>query len=327
MDANESESKFDHLEKMDQMFLNGNQLNMVPSIKNMRMMQFLYLQANKITKIKPGDFAGAENLVLLGLAGNQIVSAAPEAFKNLVVFRVTREEFNPLNIDNTSVNRHTCAVGKECSEFRVTAYGVGVYRYGGTFGATVYAMPPIEMSPNPVECVWVGPLVSDFDCSTCVLGYETNSTVNKTCTMPPFRPHRGWANGTGSGLAQLQLRDTRGVAIDQDPGNGASVILTDHTYAIAAPRLEPKERKFVGYAQPYTDIRYELDFTLGAEVDIGCGTAVVGNGKLDQKIRKDALNYSHPLSMYPENYQWPVGRTNLNSDPIEPGTFPNAAPR
>ena len=315
MDAQESESKFDHLEKIDQIELNGNLLEVVPSIKNMRTLQMLYLQANKITMIKPGDFAGAENLVILGLAGNRIVSAAPEAFRNLVLFRVTPDKFNPLEYSDGT-------------EYRM-GYGVGVWKHTGLgyFGATEWCVPPIEMAPNPVECVWVGPLVSDFDCSTCVLGYETTSIDNTTCTRPEFRPHRGWVNGAGSGQAQLQLQDTRGGTIGQDPDTGASVILTGSEYAIAAPRLEPKERKFVGYAQPYTDIRYELDFTLGAEVDIGCGTAVVGNGALDPIIPKDALNFSHPLGMYAESYQWPYNRANLKADPPDPGSFPSAAPR
>ena len=55
-------------------------------------------------------------------------------------------------------------------------------------------------------------------------------------------------------------------------------------------------KQFVGYQQPYTSIRYELDFSRGAEVDFGCGTAVVGNGAGDTYIPKDV--FAHPLSMH-----------------------------
>ena len=36
-------------------------------------------------------------------------------------------------------------------------------------------MPPISYAPNPAECRWVGPGVSDLECNTCVLGYQTAS--------------------------------------------------------------------------------------------------------------------------------------------------------
>lgn len=55
-------------------------------------------------------------------------------------------------------------------------------------------------------------------------------------------------------------------------------------------------------------------------MEVGCGTAVVGDGALDANIPKDV--FSHPLSTDYLNYQWPTGRTNLNSNPIDPGYYP-----
>ena len=50
-------------------------------------------------------------------------------------------------------------------------------------------------APNPVECRWVGPLVSDYDCGFCNLGYETTNAIDSTCVKPEFRPYRyGKAN-------------------------------------------------------------------------------------------------------------------------------------
>ena len=83
--------------------------------------------------------------------------------------------------------------------------------------------------------------------------------------------------------------------------------------------------QFVGYKQPYSRIRYELDFSLGAEVDLGCGTAVVGNGAGDKNIPKDV--FAHPLSMKQMSYQWFTGRSNLKADPPDPGFYPNRCPR
>ena len=83
--------------------------------------------------------------------------------------------------------------------------------------------------------------------------------------------------------------------------------------------------QFVGYKQPYSRIRYELDFSPGAEVDLGCGTAVIGNGEFDSNIPKDV--FTHPLSMHHNSYQWVSGRSNLKADPPDPGYFPHRCPR
>ena len=80
---------------------------------------------------------------------------------------------------------------------------------------------------------------------------------------------------------------------------------------LQAPRLEPKERRFVGYEQPYTKIHYELDFSRGADVDIGCGTTVVGDSTEDGLIPR--TRFTHPCSMHALSYQWPNGRGNLKA--------------
>ena len=114
-----------------------------------------------------------------------------------------------------------------------------------------------------VECVWVGPFLSDLNCSSCVLGYETTSETNATCVKPEFRPHRHWK----ANYSRLRLQDTRGIAIAHDTGGtDAPILLTGHSYEIPAPRLEPKTRLFAGYKLPDTKIHYELDFSRGAEV-------------------------------------------------------------
>ena len=102
-------------------------------------------------------------------------------------------------------------------------------------------MPPISFSPNPKLCIWKGPLVSDLDCSACVVGYETTSESNATCVQPRFRPHTGWV------AAGHELQDTRGFAIGRDATTSAHILLAEHTYAIAAPLLEPKDKMFSGY--------------------------------------------------------------------------------
>ena len=126
-------------------------------------------------------------------------------------------------------------------------------------GGQEWAYPTLGMNPNPTECVWLGPNVSDIECSTCALGYETTSASNSTCIQPEFRPHSGWQGS--SEQAELQLK-----GID-NTDTGTPMLLTKHKYTIPAPKLEPKERKFAGYAQPFLKIRYELDFSRGAEVN------------------------------------------------------------
>ena len=169
---------------------------------------------------------------------------------------------------------------------------------------------------------WVGPLKSDLNCSRCVLGYETASATNTSCVKPVFRPYRGWA----ANYSRLQLQDTRrGIAAGRNTSDGMSVLLTGHTYTTLPPRLEPKERHFVGYKPPHTKIFYELDFSRGAEVDIGCGTTAVGDSTGDGAVSKS--NGRHPLSMQRISYVWFTGRRNNKTSPPDFGVYPQKCPR
>ena len=157
--------------------------------------------------------------------------------------------------------------------------------------------------------------MSDLDCSACRLGYESDPTAVNTCVKPEFRPNKEWANSEDQ--AALKLQDTTGATIKIDAATGTTTLLTEHTYKIPPPQLTPIEQKFVGYKQPYSKIHYELDFSLGAEVDIGCGTEIVGDGSKDPNIPKDV--YAHPLTMHESSYQLTAGRRNLNADPPDHG--------
>lgn len=213
--------------------------------------------------------------------GNSIVSVAVEAFFVLTVFQVTPEAFHP-----------TTEEGEPFVDF----LGIGMWKtHGvGSFGGNqMYQHTPIVFAPNPIECLWIGPNLNNLNCSTCVLGYEWDGTM---CDWPnSFRPHKGWGDREQS---LLKLQDTRGKVAEQYAGSGAaavtSVLLTEHTYTIPAPLLEPKELMFAGYEQPYSKIHYELDFSRGSEVDIGCGTAAAGDGAVDGRIPKSFD--AHPLS-------------------------------
>ena len=170
-------------------------------------------------------------------------------------------------------------------------------------------------------------MLSDVNCSFCVLGFEVSSSSNTTCVQPEFRPFNGWEGS--SDQVELRLRGMDDVVL-ADTDAATPTLLTEHTYTIPAPKLEPKERKFAGYAQPFLKTRYELDFSRGAEVDIGCGTTVVGDGSVDQNIPKDELGLAHPLSMHEWSYQWPSGRatrSTITADPPDYGYFPQRCPR
>ena len=142
--------------------------------------------------------------------------------------------------------------------------------------------------------------MSDFNCSACRLGYESVTNAVNTCVKPKFRPYKEWTDSDDQ--AELKLPAT---------------LLTEHTYKIPPPQLTPIEQKFVGYKQPYSKIHYELDFSLGAEVDIGCGTEVVGDGTEDPDISKSVR--AHPLSMHTISYQLTNGRGSLNAEPPDFG--------
>lgn len=201
----------------------------------------------------------------------------------------------------------------------------------GFYGGGVdWATAPIAYAPNPVVCQWKGPNVSDFDCSTCTLGFEPASATDRTCVKPDFRPYKDWEGSPRQ--ANLTFQDAVPVIVRDAKANTITttyILKTKREYTIPGPGeadgpLEPKERKFVGYEQPYTKIRYELDFSLGQEVDIGCGTAVVGDASQDKPITKD--HFDHPFSMNEFNFVW-AGRWDLTNLTETPGYYPWKCPR
>ena len=174
-----------------------------------------------------------------------------------------------------------------------------------------------------VECVWIGPYMIDYVCNNCILGYEQTSPDDPTCQKPKFGPHKGWEGSPER--EKLTIRGRNGMAVPRNPETSAPILLTEHTYTIPAPQLEPKARLFAGYEQPHSKIKYELDFSLGADVDLGCGTSVFGNAGLDRNIPK--RRYSHPLSMHKFSYQYTAGRGNPAADPPDPGYYPQRCAR
>ena len=196
---------------------------------------------------------------------------------------------------------------------------------GVSGGQRKWAQPPLGFAPNPILCRWVASNLSNINCSTCTLGYETTDASNTTCVQPKFQPYSGWEGSPDQALLRLRGIDNATIRVDMD--TAMPVLLTEHTYTIRAPKLEPKERKFAGYAQPFLKIRYELDFSRGAEVDIGCGTTVVGDGSVDKSVPTDQAGLAHPLSMHEFGYQWPVRRRNLDATPPDCGVFPQRCPR
>ena len=119
---------------------------------------------------------------------------------------------------------------------------IGFAGLGHFGGEEDWGLAPIALNPNPVECLWIGPLVSDFNCSTCVIGYETTSADNTTCVKPEFRPYRGWNTSANRNRLQIQPVDN-GTTVQLDNETNTPILLTEHTYMIPAPLLEPKERK------------------------------------------------------------------------------------
>ena len=76
------------------------------------------------------------------------------------------------------------------------------------------------------------------------------------------------------------------------------VLYAGSTYNTQPTQLEPKEKAFAGYTQPYTKLYYELAFR-HPDVDFGCETLYTGDSSEDADggwIPFGLL--SHPLSMY-----------------------------
>lgn len=119
-------------------------------------------------------------------------------------------------------------------------------------GGQLWALIPMAFNPNPSRCVWKGPKLWNLNCSTCALGYEAAS--NGTCIQPSFRPHNGWKGSPDQ--ARLQLKGSAPIsASNQSNDPTRFAVFANRTYTIPAPNLEPKESKFVGYAQPFLKIR------------------------------------------------------------------------
>ena len=119
-------------------------LTRVPSLKNMKSLRVLALESNKITRIEPGDFTGATQLVSINLAGNLITSVAAAGFTNLEGMRFKPDDFNPTNVDGTP--------------FHIISVGSGLWKHSGPGyfgGGEVWSLAPVAYAPNPVECTFV----------------------------------------------------------------------------------------------------------------------------------------------------------------------------
>ena len=101
--GSESATKFDGLVSVTELLLESNFLVRIPSVKNMRSMEVLGLESNRITEIATGDLFGAINLLIISIGNNIIVSVAPDAFDYPTSFRVTPEAYNPTIEDGSPV--------------------------------------------------------------------------------------------------------------------------------------------------------------------------------------------------------------------------------
>ena len=223
LNETDSVTKFNRLASLETLMLQGQALVSVPSLAGLTSLTSLWLKSNMITSIETNAFAGAPRLVSLLLGTNQITFVAPGAFDGLAALRVLPADFNP-----------TMANGKPFRSFNGAA--MWLHNDPGYFGQAhvVFATPPISFSPNMVKCMWVGPNVSSFDCSTCMLGFETVGPDNATCVMPVFRPHRGWA----ANYSRLRLQGTDALGSGQKGrtvGVGAAAEASPE--AIDVPRL------------------------------------------------------------------------------------------
>ena len=110
MNETESASKFDGLVSAGTLFLQGNKLDRVPSLKKCQSLTFITLAFNKITQIRRGDFDGATKLLQLSLSGNAITSVAPSAFQQLTAMRLEPVEYNERNKNfRISIGNGACA--------------------------------------------------------------------------------------------------------------------------------------------------------------------------------------------------------------------------
>ena len=111
MNDTESEIKFDALVSTKTLYLQGNRLTQIPKFKKMRKLIYVNLGFNVITRIAPGDFAGATQLSILILSGNAIVSVAASAFRNLAALNMAQEKFFPQNALDASRYKNAIGLG------------------------------------------------------------------------------------------------------------------------------------------------------------------------------------------------------------------------
>jgi len=99
MNEPESESKFDNLRSLKDMFVNGQSLTRLPSLKNLGSLEQLWISHNKLTEITAGAFKGTPRLLQINLQNNRITSVADGVFSDLTRLSVLPDGFAPTNAD------------------------------------------------------------------------------------------------------------------------------------------------------------------------------------------------------------------------------------
>ena len=85
---------------------------------------------------------------------NLIVSISPEAFIGLTVLGASRADYNK----------------KIQDENYTDIYGIGVWPHKNTPGSSFFgggqewASLAVALAPNPMDCLWSGPHLNDFNC-------------------------------------------------------------------------------------------------------------------------------------------------------------------
>ena len=153
MNDAEIDSKFRGLTSTLGIFIAGNLLTRVPSLKTMSRLRSLFLFNNKITMIKPGDFLGASRLVQLDIAKNLIVSIATEAFADLTAsspqcrFTVTQTVGVVLLMTSALASAHVRFLRRRtCSEAHETCLPAAHEKLNGSWQAL--HVRPDEFNPK-----------------------------------------------------------------------------------------------------------------------------------------------------------------------------------
>lgn len=261
-------SSFESLVAAKTIMLTGSSLARVPSLSKAASLKELYLDRNRIAEIKRGDFDGAVSLLLLKISGNPLVSIDPAAFLELTGLNY------PAGSDGALLTDDVFGIG---NSFPMS---VGHFDRAGGDGVAGFTQTAIQMEPSPRQCDWVGPSMNAIDCSGCMLGYEEADNSTERCVKPTFRPWKSWS--------ATRSKDYRAFR-----ASISGTLLVGRTYRTGAAPLEPRQERFVGYSGDFTKIKYELDFTNGAEVDIGCGSKVLGNYANDEPVGFDTPGVHH----------------------------------